>query len=159
MGVSVKWWGQSVPGTSSHLVVWVKLAAVNVVVVAPEHGDQLTSVEGVHSHRASTRHKHKLRAAAARHCKLQPFTALVGDLPVIYLKRQMVCDVTNVVKLTHMWYVSLNINDSQPWTTWSCPILFSVTDFCSVPLFATESYTNLFIIPLWLLYYYVFLFI
>lgn len=35
--------------SASHLVVRVKLAAVDVVVVAPEHRDQLSCVEGVHS--------------------------------------------------------------------------------------------------------------
>ena len=34
----------------SHLVVWVKLAAVHIVVVTPEHSDQLSSVEGIHSY-------------------------------------------------------------------------------------------------------------
>lgn len=32
----------------SHLVVWVELAAVNVVVVTPEHSYQLSRVEGIH---------------------------------------------------------------------------------------------------------------
>lgn len=70
----------------SHLVVWVELAAVDVVVVTPEHSDQLSGVDGVHRHWAATWHKHKFWAAATRHRELQPFTALVGDLPVIYLR-------------------------------------------------------------------------
>lgn len=32
----------------SHLVVWAKLAAVNVVIVTSEHSDQLSTVEGIH---------------------------------------------------------------------------------------------------------------
>lgn len=32
----------------SHLVVWVELAAVDIVVVTPEHSDQLSRVEGIH---------------------------------------------------------------------------------------------------------------
>lgn len=72
----------------SHLVVWVKLAAVDVVVVTPQRGDQLAGVEAIHGHRAPARHKHELGAAAAGHCELQPFTALVGHFPVIDLRRQ-----------------------------------------------------------------------
>lgn len=72
----------------SHLVVRVKLTAVDVVVVTPECGNQLAGVEAIHSHRASARHKHELGAAAAGHCELQPFTALVGHFPVIDLKRR-----------------------------------------------------------------------
>ena len=49
----------------SHLVVWVELAAVDIVVMTPEHSDQLSSVEGIHCNRAAAGHKHKLRAAAA----------------------------------------------------------------------------------------------
>lgn len=48
----------------SYLVVWVEHAAVNIVVVTPEHSDQLSCVEGIHCHRAAARHKHKLWAAA-----------------------------------------------------------------------------------------------
>lgn len=70
----------------SHLVVWVELAAVDVVVVTPEHGHQLSCVEGVHGHWAAGRHKHKLWAAATWHGELEPFTTLVADLPVIYLR-------------------------------------------------------------------------
>lgn len=62
---------QSRPGPFvSHLVVWVERAAVNIVIVAPEHSDQRSCVEGVHCHWAATWHKHKLWAAAAWHCKL-----------------------------------------------------------------------------------------
>ena len=71
---------------ASHLVVCVKLAAVDVVVVAPEHRDQFSCVEGIHSDWAAAWHKHKLRAAATGHCELEPFTTLVADLPVIYLE-------------------------------------------------------------------------
>lgn len=71
----------------SHLVVWMKLAAVDVVVVTPECGDQLAGVEAVHGHWASTRHEDKLGAAAAGHCELQPLTALVGNFPVVDLGR------------------------------------------------------------------------
>lgn len=48
----------------THLVVWVKLAAVHVVVMTPEHCDQLSRMEDIHSDRAATWHKHKLWAAA-----------------------------------------------------------------------------------------------
>ena len=48
----------------SHLVVWAKLAAVDIVVVTSEHSDQLSSVEGIHRYRAAAWHKHKLWAAA-----------------------------------------------------------------------------------------------
>lgn len=71
---------------ASHLVVWVELAAVNIVVVTPQHTDQLSRVDGIDGDRAATWHKHKLWAAATRHCELQPFTALVADLAVIYLR-------------------------------------------------------------------------
>lgn len=54
----------------SHLVVWVKLAAVDIVVVTPEHGYQLSRVEGVHGNWTATWHKHKLWAAATRHREL-----------------------------------------------------------------------------------------
>lgn len=70
----------------------MKLTAVDVVVVTPECGDQLAGVEAVHSHGASTWHKHKLGAAAAGHRELQPFTALVGNFPVIDLwRRKSMC--------------------------------------------------------------------
>lgn len=32
---------------ASHLVVWVELAAVNIVVVTPQRSDQLSRVEGI----------------------------------------------------------------------------------------------------------------
>lgn len=70
----------------SHLVVWVKLAAVHVVVVTPQHSDQFSCVQRVHCHRAAAWHKHKLWAAAVRHGELQPFTALIADLPIIHLR-------------------------------------------------------------------------
>lgn len=70
----------------SHLEVWVELAAIDVVVVTPEHCHQLSRVQGIHSYWAAAWHKHKLWAAATRHCELKPFTTLVGDLPVIYLR-------------------------------------------------------------------------
>lgn len=72
----------------SHLVVAVERAAVDTVVVAPEHGDQLSCMEAIHGHWASTWHKHKLRAAASWHCELQPLTTLVAHFPIIYLRGQ-----------------------------------------------------------------------
>lgn len=54
----------------THLVVWVELTAVDIVVVTPKHGNQLAGVEGIHGNGASAGHKHKLWAAAARHCEL-----------------------------------------------------------------------------------------
>lgn len=56
--------------TGTDLVVWVELTAVNIAVVASKHGNQLAGVEGIHGNGASTGHKHKLRAAALRHCEL-----------------------------------------------------------------------------------------
>lgn len=53
-----------------HLVVWVELAAVYIVVVAPQHGNQLAGVEAIHGNGASAGHKHKLWAAATRYCEL-----------------------------------------------------------------------------------------
>lgn len=43
-------WAQRGGRGDSHLVVWMKLTAVDVVVVTPECGDQLAGVEAVHSH-------------------------------------------------------------------------------------------------------------
>lgn len=71
---------------AAHLVVRVELAAVHVVVVTPERRDQLSRVDGVHGHRALARHKHKLRAAAARHGELELLAVPVGDLPVVHLR-------------------------------------------------------------------------
>lgn len=59
---------QKLSGTN--LVVWVEVTAVNIVVVASKHGNQLAGVEGIHGNGASTGHKHKLRAAAMRYCEL-----------------------------------------------------------------------------------------
>lgn len=56
--------------TGTDLVVWVELTAVNIAVVASKHANQLAGVEGIHGNRASTGHKHKLWAAAPRHCEL-----------------------------------------------------------------------------------------
>lgn len=138
MGVS------STPGTGvSYLIVRVKLTAVHIVIVAPEHGDQLSCVEGIDCNRAATWHKHKLWAASTWYCKLQPFTTVIADLPIVYLrykqKGQVVCvqmskdflHITaylwlhislistrnsNYIIMIHVW--SLLIRECHPSTVW-----------------------------------------
>lgn len=82
--------GVARPPTSrfSHLVIWVKLAAVHIIVVASEHSDQLSRVKGVHGHRAATGHKHKLWTAALRYRELEPFTTFIAHFPIIYLRER-----------------------------------------------------------------------
>ena len=77
-------------GRECHLVVWVELAAVDVVVVTPQHGYQLSCVEGIDCDGAAAWHKHKLWAAASRHGELELFTTLVADFSIVHLRDKQI---------------------------------------------------------------------